>query len=155
MRVLLAILASVPLMMVLASCSAPETLRVRQFHLRDTKVATGDRFIRAETNRRLHGAVSEEERALRLGNYYHMRWRGLSGTQPVRVVFEYRQVRTGALVKKVEAVAPASSLGKGKGDFEIALAGEDYQKNGRVLAWRTTLYEGESVVATKQSYLWD
>jgi len=149
-RVLLAVLV-----LVLVSCSAPETLRVRQFHLRDTKAATGDLFIRAEMNRRLHGAVSEEERALRRGNYYHMRWRGLSGTQPVRVVFEYRQVRTGAKVKRLEAVAPVSSFGSGKGNLEISLTGEDYQRNGRVLAWRTTLYEGKLVVATKQSYLWD
>ena len=135
----------------LVSCSAPETLRVRQFHLRDAKVATGDLFIRAEMNRRLYGAVSEEERLLRRGNYYHMRWRGLSGTQPVQIVFEYRQARTGAKVKRLESAAPAAA----KGSLEIAIAGQNYKDNGRVSAWRMSLYDGDSVVATKQSYLWE
>lgn len=146
MRVFLAGLA-----LLLVSCGTPETLRVRQFHLRDSKAATGDLFIRSEMNKRLHGAVTQEERDLRRGNYYHVRWHGLSGEKPVRVVFEYRQARTGAKVKRLEKVAPAST----KGDREILMKGEDYAKNGRVLAWRATLYDGETLVAKKQSYLWD
>ena len=102
-------------------------------------------------NKRLYGAVSEDERGLRRGNYYHVRWRGLGGEQPVRVVFEYRQARTGALVKRLERVGAAS----GKGSEEIKIAGEDYRRNGRVLAWRATLYDGERLVDKKQSYLWD
>jgi len=139
------------LVLLLVSCGAPETLRVRQFHLRDTKVSTGDLFIRAEMNKRLHGAVTEEERNLRKGNYYHVRWHGLSGTKPVRVLFEYRQTRTGAKVKKYETTAPAAA----KGDRQISINGEDYLKNGRVLAWRASLYDGGTLVAQKESYLWD
>lgn len=133
------------------SCGSPDTLRVRQFHLRDTKAATGDLFIRAEMNKRLHGAVTEEEQTLRKGNYYHIRWNGLSGAKPVRVVFEYRQTRTGAKIKRYEKTAPASA----KGDLEVKIAGMDYLKNGRVLAWRASLYDGKELVAQKQSYLWD
>ena len=139
------------LVLFFVSCSAPETLRVRQFHLRDTKAANGDLFIRAEMTRRLYGAVSEEERKLRRGNYYHLRWRGLSGEQPVRVVFEYRQARTGATVRKLEKVSPAAK----KGEQEFQFTGKEYENNGRVLAWRATLYEGKNLVAKKQSYLWE
>ncbi len=106
----------------LFSCSAPETLQVRQFHLRDTEAARGDLFIRAEMNRRLHGAVSEEERKLRRGNYYHLRWRGLSGEKPVRVVFEYRQARTGAAVRKVEKVLGVLA----KGEVDLHFIGKEY-----------------------------
>ncbi len=135
----------------LLSCSTPETLRVRQFHLRDTKAASGDLFIRAEMNKRLHGAVSEEARKLRRGNYYHLRWHGLRGEKPLRIIFEYRQTRTGALVRKIEKLLPPSK----KGAQELKFIGKEYEKNGRVLAWRATLYEGKERVAKKQSYLWD
>lgn len=139
------------LALLLVSCGAPETLRVRQFHLRDTEAAGGDPFIRAEMNKRLHGAVTAEERNLRKGNYYHIRWHGLSGTKPVRLVFEYRQVRTGAQVKTIEKVIPASQ----SGDRQIFINGEKYRDNGRVLAWRVKLYDGKDLVGRKQSYLWE
>ena len=39
-----------------------------------------------------------EEREARLGDYYTVRWNGPAGTesQPVRIVFEYRQAATGS-----------------------------------------------------------
>ena len=135
----------------LASCGAPESLRIRQFHLRETKVATGHPFIRAETSKRLHGAVTEKERLLRRGNYYHIRWHGLSGRKPVKVVFEYRLARTGAAVRKTGFVAAASK----KGDREIVIGGAEYLKFGHVQSWRATLYDGETKVLVKESYLWD
>lgn len=146
MKVFLAAMA-----LVLVSCGTPEKLRIRQFHLRDTQVATGHLFIRAEMNKRLHGAATERERLLRRGNYYHFRWHGLSGKQPVRVVFEYRQAQTGAAVKKREFVAPASK----SGEYELVIGGVDYLKFGHVQSWRATLYEGESKVQVKKSYLWE
>ena len=137
--------------LLLVSCGTPESLRVRQFHLRDTRVATGHPFIWAETSKRLYGAVTEKERALRRGNYYHIRWHGLSGKKPVKVVFEYRLARTGAAVKKREFVAAASK----KGDREIIIGGAEYLKSGHVQSWRATLYDGETKVLVKKSYLWE
>ncbi len=139
------------LALLFVSCGAPDRLRIRQFHLRDAEAASGDPFIRAEMNKRLHGAVTAEERNLRRGNYYHIRWHGLSGAKEVKLVFEYRQVRTGASVKKLVKVIPASQ----SGDRQIVIGGEDYLKNGRVLAWRVKLYDGKDLVSKKQSYLWD
>jgi len=135
----------------LVSCGGPDTLRVRQFHLRDTKVATGQPFIRAETNELLHGAVTQEERELRLGNYYHVRWRKLSGEEPVKIVFEYRQAKSGAKVFRKEKVSPAKS----RGDRKMLVIGNEYLKGGRVTAWRVTIYDGDQLAAQKQSYLWE
>lgn len=135
----------------LVSCGAPDTLRVRQFHLRDTKVASGQPFIRAETNELLYGAVTEEERELRLGNYYHVRWRKLSGKKPVKIVFEYRQAKSGAKVFRKVKVSPA----KARGDRKMLVIGNEYLKGGRVTAWRVTIYDGDKPAAQKQSYLWD
>ena len=137
--------------LILCSCGAPETLRVRQFHLRDIEPTDGHDFIRAEMNMRLHGAVTLAERKLRLGNYYHLRWRGLSGKAPVKIVFDYRQARTGATVRRLEVMAEPSK----KGDREIAIKGRDYLRDGHVQSWRVRLYDGEKLVATKKSYLWD
>jgi hypothetical protein len=145
-RVFLAALA-----LILVSCSESETLRVRQFHLRDNKSANGNDFIRGEMNKRLHGAVTLEKREARKGQYYNISWDGLSGAGSVKVVFEYRQVIGGADVKEIEKTMSASKEGK----LEIRVTGEAYQKGGRVLAWRVTLFDGGKSVAQKQSYLWD
>ena len=69
----------------------------------------------------------------------------------MRLVFEYRQVSSGAKVKTIEKMIPASE----SGDRQIFINGEKYRKNGRVLAWRVKLYDGKELVARKQSYLWD
>ena len=39
------------LALLLVSCGTPDTLRVRQFHLRDSEAAGGDPFICAEMNK--------------------------------------------------------------------------------------------------------
>lgn len=146
MRVFLAALA-----FILVSCSETETLRVRQFHLRENKATNGNDFIRAEMNRRLYGAVSLEEREARKGQYYDINWSGLSGSKPVKVIFEYRQVISGADVKRMVKTMPPSD----DGQLEIQVTGEAYQRGGRVVAWRVTLFDGGQSVAQKQSYLWD
>jgi len=137
--------------MFLVSCGAPDMLRVRQFHLQDTDVSTGHPFIRAEMNKWLYGAVTARERILRKGNYYHVRWSGLTRQRPIRVVFEYRQARTSAKVNRREFRAPGSR----KGEVEIVVSGLEYLKQGHVQTWRATLFEGDSKVAVKKSYLWD
>ena len=135
----------------LVSCGAPDKFRVRQFHLQDTEVSTGHPFIRAEMNKRLYGAVTARERTLRKGNYYHVRWDGLTGLNPVKLVFEFRQAKTGAKVNKREYLSPGSR----KGELEIMVSGLEYLKDGHVQAWRVTLIEGDAEIAVKKSYLWD
>ena len=146
MRVVLALLA-----VVLASCGSSEQFRIRQFHLRTDEVADGNEFIRAEMNKRLYGAVSEKDRELRKGHFYAVSWQRLSGAEPVKVAFEYRQQSTGATVKKQTRVLPAAV----QGETEFQITGDDYYQNGRVLSWRMTLYDGKKVISQKQSFLWD
>jgi hypothetical protein len=124
---------------------------VRQFHLQDVEATGGHAFIRAEMNKRLHGAVTLAERNLRRGNYYHLRWQGLSGTGLVKILFEYRQARTGARVKRRLITAEASR----KGEREIVVGGREYLRDGHVQSWRFRLFDGEKLVAEKQSYLWE
>lgn len=133
------------------SCSQQEALEVRQFHLRTTEVPDGHEFIRGEVNQLLHGAVTLEERRRRLGDYYTVRWREVDGAGEVTILFEYRQEIGGALVRQKRVTLPSAVRGKVR--FEVA--GEEFQKRGRVLSWRVTLRKGGREIGQKQSFLWD
>jgi hypothetical protein len=89
----------------LSACArAPEALVVKQFFLRDQERNTGDEpMVRMEKSRRLHGAVSMEERRQRLGQYYTLIWSDAEGAGqgPVEVVFRYRQGGTGSRIKRM------------------------------------------------------
>lgn len=106
-----------------------------------------------EKSRRLHGAVSMEERRQRLGQYYTILWSDPAGVGrgEVEVRFEYQQGATGSRIKRVVRRFPAAKSG---GTFEFAVTGDNYFQGGRVLAWKTTLLRGTSELATRQSYLW-
>jgi len=110
-------------------------------------------MVGMEKSRRLRGAVSLEERRGRLGQYYTLIWDDAkgAGTGEVEVIFQYQQGATASLVKRmVRDYPPATRHGKA----EFAIIGDDYFKNGKVLAWKATLQRGGKVIATKQSYLW-
>ncbi len=134
----------------LVSCGSGDILRVRQFHLRETEAADGHLFIRAEMNKRLYGAVDDEERKARRGQYYDVRWRGLGGGE-VKLVFEYRQRVSGAKVRRKVMVREGGK----RGELSFAVNGEEYRRRGRVTSWRLRLYEGGELRDEKQSYLWE
>jgi hypothetical protein len=148
----LALLASV----FLAACAAPpEPLVVKQFQLRDQVTKNSDEpMIRMEKARRLRGAVSLEERRQRLGQYYTALWSDPAGAGrgPVEVIFQYQQGASASRVKRMTKEFPATDQA---GKAEFAVIGDDYFERGRVLAWKMTLQRGKTVVATRQSYLWE
>ena len=138
----------------LVSCASKESLHIRQYHLRTTDPDPGGGdSIKAEVQMRLHGAVSEEERRERLGHYYTIRWDGPKGheSEPVRFVFRYRQAATGSTIHRREVEAPSGRKGK----IEIQLTGSQYREGGRVLSWHLSFYRGDTLIETRQSYLWE
>ena len=110
-------------------------------------------MVRMEKNRHLHGSVSMAERRLRLGQYYTLIWSDPAGagSGPVDVVFQYQQGATASRVKRMTKAFPA---GDATGIAEFAVIGEDYFKNGKVLAWKATVSRGGRELASKRSYLW-
>jgi hypothetical protein len=142
-------------LVVLGSCAGPpETLVVKTYQLRDqARTAVDDPMVRMEKGRRLRGAVSMEERRLRLGQYFTLLWSdpGGVGDGPVEVVFQYQQGATGSRVKRMVHTFPASDS---SGKVEFAVIGDDYYKNGRILAWRASVSRGGRELASRQSYLW-
>lgn len=135
----------------LASCASdPAPLVVKTFQLRDERRdADADPMARMEKHRRLLGAVSLEERRQRLGQYFTVLWHDPAAGSPARVVFEYRQ--GGSRVKRMTRDFPAQQV---EGRAEFAVIGDDFFRNGRVLAWQATLERGGTAVASRRSYLW-
>ncbi len=137
----------------LGACARPaESLVVKEFQLRDQiQNSVEEPMVRMEKSRRLRGAVSMEERRGRLGQYYTMTWNDTTNQGEVSVIFQYQQGATASLVKRMVRNFPASAT---SGKAEFAIIGDDYFKNGRVLAWKATLQRGKVIIATRQSYLW-
>lgn len=110
-------------------------------------------MVRMEKERHLRGAVSMEERRARLGQYYTLVWDDPEGVGQgnARLLLEYQQGGSGSRVKKMVRDFPAS---ESHGVAEFAVIGDDYFKNGKVLAWKASLQRGGRTLATKQSYLW-
>ena len=144
-----------PLLLLLGACAGPpEALIVKQFQLRDQNPTdTDEPLVRMEKERRLRGAVSLAERKEKLGQYYTLMWSDPAGTGQgdVEVIFQYQQ---GASASRIKRMTRTFGAGEAEGKAEFAVIGEDYFKNGRVLAWKATLQRGKRVIATKQSYLW-
>lgn len=137
----------------LAACSPQtEPLVVKQFTLRDQDSdLIDDPMVQNEKLRRLHGAVSMEERKERLGQYYTVLWNDLNTASSDRKIrFQYRQ--GGSRVKTMTRSLPA---GQASGKEEFTIIGDDYFKNGRVLAWKIDFTSNGATIASKQSYLWD
>lgn len=142
------------LCLVFAACSgAPETLTIKQYTLRDqeTKVVD-DPMAQNEKLRRLHGAVSIEERKQRLGQYYTVLWNDPATKSDRQIVFRYQQGGTGSLIKEMRRALPS---GASQGKEEFSIIGDNYFKNGRVLAWKIDLTANGETISSKQSYLWE
>lgn len=110
-------------------------------------------MARMEKSRRLSGAVSLEERRQRLGQYYTLIWhdRAGAGNGTVQLVFQYQQGATASRIKRMTRDFSADST---HGKAEFAIIGDDFVKNGKVLAWKATLLRGGRELASQQSYMW-
>jgi len=145
---------AVPAVVLFAACASPPPIKVTTHVVRDQSHdgGGGDAMARNEKLRRLHGAVSMEERKKLLGTYYTIHWNdGDIKKGPPSVTFEYQQGATGSRIKSVRRDFPKHMT---SGHTEVAIIGEDYFQGGRVLAWRATLRRGDEVISTRQSYLW-
>jgi hypothetical protein len=136
-----------------AACSGPqEALTVKQFTLRDQDTTKeDDPMVQNEKLRRLYGAVSLDERKGRLGQYYTVLWNAEARVEK-QIVFRYQQGGSGSLIKEMRSEIPA---GTSQGKVEFSFIGDNYFKNGRVLAWKMDLIANGETIATKQSYLWE
>jgi hypothetical protein len=145
------------LVLALVSCAGggAETAirKVQIFHLKSPRpAASKDYLISSETKKRMWGAISNQERADRMGNYYTVHWKTPDTATPVVVRFEYRQANTGSKLFTQEQAYPNPGRSN---KTEFTVTGEAYHTQGRVVAWRVQVIQGGQVIGEETSFLWD
>ena len=103
-----------------------------------------------ERGRVSYKAVTGEEVRSRFGQYFAFWWRARREAD-LTVRLEYRQENLGPYVLAQEIPVPRA---KGTVETKFQVTGDDYNRDGKVLAWRALLIEDGKIVALRQSYLW-
>lgn len=116
----------------------------------DNRPVAMDQSLPFEHKRLLYGAVTQEERQARKGNYYTFFWRVADRSRPVTLRFDYRQSATGFTVHSKQLEAPARD---GIARFEVV--GDEFRRNGSILGWKCTLLQGGEMLDERKSYLWE
>jgi hypothetical protein len=81
------------------------------------------------------------------GEEFLLTWTA-SATENLVIRFEYRQVNeTGVKMQQ-------QSNPKLRGRSLFSVKGGEFQTGGAVTAWRVTIWEGEKVLASRQSFMW-
>ncbi|MBE2284300.1 MAG: hypothetical protein IAE77_12660 [Prosthecobacter sp.] len=127
--------------------------KVKYYHLMPNYVPqTIDPTVVFERQHFLHGAVTKQEIIDRFGHYYTIFWKADDRSGPVTVKFEYQQERSGLSKRVQEQIVDAigrSNVSK----FQVT--GPEYQKSGRVIAWRVSVLRGKEELVSQQSALWN
>ena len=126
--------------------------KVKIYRLNPTaRITAVDPSIPFEQQHLLYGAVSNDDREARGGNYYNFFWKADDRTQPVKLLFEYRQSVTRSAVKRQEIEI---SDVKGNNVTKVQVTGGEYQSNGKILAWRASLIQSGKEIGSTQSFMW-
>ena len=104
-----------------------------------------------ERTYRLHGAITNADKAQRYGNYFDFFWR-VKRPANVTIRLEYRQEKLRSFVQAREI---SYENAKGNMKTEFTVIGDDYLQDGRVTSWRCLLIEDGKIVAENRSYLWE
>ena len=149
--------------LILASCGSTKKKtadngaridKVKYFHMKEWNkvIPAADPSITFEREFHLYGAISNKDRVARQGDYYDVMWQVTDRSQPVVVRLEYRQAKTGLLVKTKETTVQSPKKGNVT-SFEVI--GDEYVKDGPVGSWRAILLRGKEVLSEEKSYLWE
>lgn len=89
------------------------------------------------------------------GMRFHIQWKlkSTGGTQPMLRV----EVRHGSgnSIKEFSKSVPADTQKKRRSRWqEITITGSEYAQLGEVIAWRVSLWDGETLLAAQESFLW-
>jgi hypothetical protein len=73
--------------------------------------------------------------------------------EKIRITVELRGIGTNS-IPTLQTLETNVVPGKFRKWTAVPLAGDDYQRCGRVVAWRVTLWNGEQKLGTQNSFLW-
>lgn len=135
-----------------------EVTKVKYYFLDQTRGNQGlirnvqDPSILFERQHYLYGAISNEERQDREGNYYTVFWKVDDTSQPVTVRMECRQKGTGLKIKTMEQTIEHP---KRSNTTDFSVIGSDYQTNGPVTCFRVSLVRGKQLLHESKSFNWE
>lgn len=143
----------------LSACSSPavgpggKISKVKYYHLMPFFTPqTTNQTILFERQHFIYGAVTKKEVVDRFGHYYAFFWKATDRSTPVTVRFEYMQAQSG-LRKHVQEQVVEDIRRTNISKFQVT--GPEYQKGGRILAWRVSVLRGKEELASQQSALWN
>lgn len=150
-------LCAAALLPVLFSCAEQVSRieHVREVPLKTTVIPAEDVGMhRSQATYLLHGAVSQQQRLQRLGQYYFVTWHDADPAQPASLVMMYRQGKTGSAVLTKSISYPAGRKG-GTQNAVFEFTGDEAQTKGEILAWKLLLQDSRGkTISERHSYLW-
>ena len=109
---------------------------------------------RSQATYLLHGAVSQQQRLQRLGQYYFVTWNDANPEQAATLVMMYRQGKTGSAVLTKSISYPAGRKG-GTQNSVFEFIGDEAKTKGEILAWKLVLKDNHGkTISERHSYLW-
>ncbi|MFI3242987.1 MAG: hypothetical protein R3Y56_01895 [Akkermansia sp.] len=146
--------------LLLSSCTSydkTQLLEIVELPVKSTKSydwSWHNSSLRAHSQYIFYGANTSKERIARLGDYYYVTWYDHDPTQEITVHMYYTQSATGSkILAKTETIkAPREKTGKHKHLFFFN--GAERAQRGDILSWKMDIYAGDTLLDSKQSYLW-
>ncbi len=97
------------------------------------------------------GAVTYKQLRAREGHYFTITWANDGPADDFTARFEYRQVKSKAVVRTLTQKMPRVS---GATRSYFAVVNKAYLAYGPVCSWRFTILKGDTVVAESKSFVW-
>ena len=145
------------LLPVLFSCAEQVSRieHVREVPLKTTVVPAEDVGMhRTQATYLLHGAVSQQQRLQRLGQYYFVTWNDANPEQAATLVMIYRQGKTGSTVLTKSISYPAGRKG-GTQNSVFEFIGDEAREKGGVLAWKLVRKDNRGkTISERHGYMW-
>jgi hypothetical protein len=95
-------------------------------------------------------AHPEQRSAIR----YDIRWRARPSWGAVKLKLELRGITEGKTRRERTLEKIVDSGEGGSGWAGLALTGDEYRAFGEVIAWRVTLWDGDTLLSEQKSFLW-
>lgn len=147
----MSVVGMVGLCMVSSCAQNKEPLHVSVFKLSMEK--TNAPMVRGEQQKRFYGAVTKKDRQERVGQYYTVAWAlPEAPKEPTSIEFHYRLAATASKEYLYVMKLPE---GQRRGKVEFKHIGSEYEKSGNVIAWKMDLKVGNTLYATRESYMWE
>jgi hypothetical protein len=88
------------------------------------------------------------------GIRYDVQWKASKATGQLKLRLELRGIAEGSFPRQKTVEFDVKPSGFFSRWDDLALTGDDYKAFGKITAWRITLWDGETLLGEKSSFLW-